>query len=761
MTKKRLKITIKGAVQGVGFRPFIYCLATELSLTGWVNNTASGVTIEVEGNPSTLNLLIQRIKAEKPSAAYIQSLETQALNLYNYQSFEIRSSLDGDKNTIILPDLSTCNACLKELFDPQNRRYHYPFINCTHCGPRYSIIEALPYDRPNTTMKDFNLCESCKKEYHNPLDRRFHAQPNACPVCGPHLELWDREGNVLATHEDALNLTVEAIKMGKILAIKGLGGFHLMVDANNEMVVKLLRQRKHRPDKPFALMYPSLEKVKQDCYISPLEKDLLCSPQSPIVLLKKLDKTCLAASVAPRNPYLGIMLPYTPLHHLLLNALSIPLVATSGNLSNEPICIDEYEALKQLKGIADLFLVHNRPIVRPIDDSIARVINNQVILIRRGRGYAPFPITLKNNPPSPSILAVGGQLKNTVAILRQNNIFISQHIGDLGTEKAGEAFTEVMDSLSNLYEFKPDIIACDKHPNYYSTQYANSQPIQVFPVQHHYAHILAAMADNQVEAPVLGVAWDGTGYGDDRTIWGGEFIKINHINYQRVAYFDPFPLVGGNAAIKEPRRVALGLIYNIDPSLESLPKSILSAFTSQELKLLKTSLDRSFNAPLTSSVGRLFDGVSALLGCYQKVSFEGQAAIELEFALSEMDCDDSYPFTISDQGIIYWQIMIQEILKEIEQNIPISLISVKFHNTLVEIIIKIAQKIQLKQIILTGGCFQNAYLTQKALLKLQDKQFTPYIACNLPPNDGAIAVGQIMAVLRQLVNTTKSDESLV
>jgi hydrogenase maturation protein HypF len=750
VTKKRLKINIQGAVQGVGFRPFIYRIATELNLMGWVNNTASGVTIEVEGNASILDSFIQRIETEKPSAAYIQSLETQELNLTNYQSFEIRSSVDGDKNTIVLPDLSTCSDCLKELFDPQNRRYHYPFINCTHCGPRYSIIEALPYDRPNTTMKAFQLCESCKNEYYNPLDRRFHAQPNACPICGPHLELWDSEGNVLATHEEALNLTVEAIKNGKILAIKGLGGFHLMVDGNNEMAVKLLRQRKHRPDKPFALMYPSLERIEQDCFISSQEKDLLSSSQSPIILLKKYNNTKLAASVAPNNPYWGIMLPYTPLHHLLLNALSIPLVATSGNLSDEPICINEHEALKRLKGVADLFLVHNRPIVRPIDDSIARVINNQVTLIRRGRGYAPFPITIKNDPSSFSILAVGGQLKNTVAILCKENIFISQHIGDLGAEKAGEAFTEVMDSLSNLYEFKPDIIACDKHPNYYSTQYANSQSIKVFSVQHHYAHILAAIADNQLNPPVLGVAWDGTGYGDDGTIWGGEFIQVNHNNYQRVAYFDPFPLVGGNAAIKEPRRVALGLIYKIDPTLKILPKSVLSAFTSQELTLLKTSLNRALNAPLTSSVGRLFDGVSALLGCYQKVSFEGQAAMGLEYALREIDCYDYYSFTISDQGVIYWQTMIKEILQDIKQGISISLISAKFHNTLVEMIVKIAQQINLKQIVLTGGCFQNAYLTQKSLLRLQKEEFTPYVHRQLPPNDGAIAVGQIIAVLRML-----------
>ncbi|MGK7946491.1 MAG: carbamoyltransferase HypF [Microcystaceae cyanobacterium] len=748
--KKSLKVTIKGAVQGVGFRPFIYRLATELNLTGWVNNTASGVTIEVEGNPSTLNSFIQRIEKDKPPAAYIQSLETEELNLANYQSFEIRSSEQGDKNAIVLPDLSTCSDCLKELFDPTNRRYRYPFTNCTHCGPRYSIIEALPYDRPHTTMKDFKLCKNCKNEYDNPLDRRFHAQPNACSVCGPHLELWDREGNILATHEAALTLTVEAIKAGKILAIKGLGGFHLMVDSHNETAVKLLRQSKHRPDKPFALMYPSLERIEQDCYLSSLEKELLSSPQSPIVLLKKHKDRYLSASIAPNNPYLGIMLPYTPLHHLLLKALSIPLVATSGNLSDEPICIDEHEALKRLKGIADLFLVHNRPIIRPIDDSIARVMNNQVILLRRARGYAPFPITINNNTSSASILAVGGQLKNTVAILRNENIFISQHIGDLGTEKAGEAFTEVMDSLSNLYDFKPDIIACDKHPNYYSTQYANSQGIQVFPVQHHYAHILAAMADNQLKTPVLGVAWDGTGYGDDGTIWGGEFIQINNHDYQRMAYFDPFPLVGGNKAIKEPRRVALGLIYTIDPTLEMLPQSILSAFTSQELTLLKTSLKRSLNAPLTSSVGRLFDGVSALLGCYQKVSFEGQAAMALEFTLPELDCDDYYSFNISEQGIIYWQMMIREILEDMQQNMSASLISAKFHNTLVEIIATIAQQVGLKTIVLTGGCFQNAYLTEKTLLTLQEKQFNPYTHRHLPPNDGAIAVGQIMAVLRML-----------
>ena len=497
----RLKIIIQGAVQGVGFRPFIYRLARELNLKGWVNNSAAGVFIEVDGSETNLKKFLSRIDKEKPPISQINSLETTWLEPVNYTNFEIRHSSGGEKTAIVLPDLATCPDCLQEIFDPHNRRYLYPFTNCTNCGPRYTIIEELPYDRPHTTMKNFTMCESCQAEYENPLDRRFHAQPNACPVCGPRLQLWDKKGEILGNDNDALNLSINALKKSQIIALKGLGGFQLIVNAKNRESVQQLRKRKHRPHKPFALMDSSLENIKSYCEVNDIEAQLLSSPQAPIVLLKRKSKTPLddlSPNIAPNNPYLGVMLPSSPLHHLLLHKIDFPLVATSGNIASEPICIDEKEALKRLENIADLFLVHNRPILRPVDDSVVRVIAGREMIIRRARGYAPFPITINTQQKDnnyPNILAVGGHLKNTVAILKNNQVFISQHIGDLSTAEALKSFNQVMESLKGLYDFEPEIIVCDAHPDYVSSQYAKSQNLPVITVQHHYAHLLSCLAN--------------------------------------------------------------------------------------------------------------------------------------------------------------------------------------------------------------------------------------------------------------------------
>jgi hydrogenase maturation protein HypF len=762
MTTKCLKIIIKGAVQGVGFRPFIYRLATELKLKGWVNNSASGVFIEVEGNQNILEQFLSRILQEKPPISQIYTIETDWLNPVNYTTFEIRHSSSGEKNAIILPDLATCSDCLQEIFDPNNRRYLYPFTNCTNCGPRYTIIEELPYDRPHTTMKVFTMCKRCQEEYENPLNRRFHAQPNACPNCGPQLQLWNQQGKILASENYALEESIKALKTGNILAIKGLGGFQLVVDARNTESVKQLRQRKHRPDKPFALMYASLEAMKFDCEVSDLEEQLLTSPQAPIVLLKRKKNTYnLSPDVAPHNPYLGVMLPSTPLHHLLLKKIDFSIVATSGNIASEPICIDNEEALQRLGNIADLFLVHNRPIIRPVDDSVVRVIGGRPMMIRRAKGYAPFPLQINDNLLSklkqksdsiPNILAVGGHLKNTVAILKENQAFISQHIGDLSTAEALKSFNQVMGSLKELYDFEPDIIVCDSHPDYVSSQYAKAQNLPLIKVQHHYAHLLSCLADNNLKPPILGVTWDGTGYGDNNTIWGGEFLLLKDNKYQRIAHFSPVKLPGGEQAVKDPRRIALSLLYEIFGS-ENIPKlPFLETVSIKELTLVKTMLSRNLNTPLTSSVGRLFDGVSAMMGICEKISFEGQGAISLEYIIGDSETDKSYPYEITGSSfplVINWQLIIKSIIEDILTQKSHQKISAKFHNTLVEIIINISQKSQEKNILLTGGCFQNQYLIERAILRLKQENFCPFWHHNVPPNDGGIALGQIISAMIQ------------
>ncbi len=770
---KRLKVIIKGAVQGVGFRPFIYRLATELNLKGWVNNSASGVFIEVEGTETILEEFLAKISQEKPPISQINSLETTWLNPVYYTSFEIRHSRSGEKTAIVLPDLSTCSDCLQEIFDPDNRRYFYPFTNCTNCGPRYTIIEELPYDRHHTTMKVFPMCEFCQAEYENPLDRRFHAQPNACPICGPRLQLWDQKGEILGNDNHALKLSINALIEGKILALKGLGGFQLIVDARNTESVRQLRQRKHRPHKPFALMYASLEAIIIDCEVNELEKQLLTSPQAPIVLLKRKNKTpslttesnyYLSPDIAPKNPYLGVMLPSTPLHHLLLHKLDFPIVATSGNIASESICIDEKEALKRLGNIAELFLVNNRPIIRPVDDSVVRVMAGREMIIRRARGYAPFPLPINDKTPSlttgfnnlPNILAVGGHLKNTIAILKKNQVFISQHIGDLSTVEALKSFNQVMESLKGLYDFEPEIIVCDAHPDYVSTQYAKAQNLPLITVQHHYAHVLSCLANNNLNPPVLGVAWDGTGYGNDHTIWGGEFLLVKDktpslttgFNYERIAHFRTFKLPGGEQAVKDPRRIAISILSEVLGNNNFLKLPFLETIAAKELNLVKQMLSRNLNTPLTSSVGRLFDGVAAMIGICQNISFEGQGAMALEYAINDLKTEQSYPYQITGSTyplVIDWQLMIEKIVEDILHKISHQEIAAKFHNTLVEIIIDIAQRSQQKNIILTGGCFQNKYLAERAILSLKQKKLTPFCHHNVPPNDGGIALGQIIA----------------
>ncbi len=842
--KTRLKITVRGAVQGVGFRPFVHRLAAELLLFGWVNNSAQGVFIEVEGPRSALEQFLLRLEAERPPHCFIQSLESSWLDPVGYVGFEIRASeAGGDKTALVLPDIATCPDCLREIFDPTNRRFHYPFTNCTHCGPRFSIITALPYDRANTTMTGFTMCPACRAEYENPTNRRFHAQPNACHECGPQLEFWrggvqQSAAEIVADTQwprpaersyGVLLAAAKAICTGKIVAVKGLGGFHLVVDARNEAAVRRLRERKHREEKPLALMFSSLEDVKAVCEVSALEQRLLRSPEAPIVLLRRLgrsgtsdSKSRIAESIAPGNPTLGAMLPYTPLHHLLLAELGFPVVATSGNLSDEPICTDEREAIERLQDIADVFLVHNRPIARHVDDSVVRVMLDRELVLRRARGYAPLPITVAQvskttvspitksaeHPPAPAgsevrattVLAVGAHLKNSVALAIGPQVFISQHIGDLETEQANAAFRRVIADLQGLYDSAPEIVATDLHPDYLSTKFVwergchqpqqfrhpegvretqtafphpvaaaeDSRAAQVVQVQHHIAHALSCMAENELEPPVLGVSWDGTGYGLDGTIWGGEFFLATEGAVERVAHFRPFRLPGGDAAVKEPRRSALGLLHALAPDsgnlLFHLRQKVAASFSVGELAVLESMLARNVNSPPCCSVGRLFDAVASLVGLRQRVRFEGQAAMELEFALEGVRTDEAYPLPSVECGVppdpgdaqsevrsskssivLDWSPMVEAILADAEHGVPVGELSARFHNALAEAIVCVAQRVGQRRVVLTGGCFQNRYLTERAVTRLGAEGFQPYWHQRVPPNDGGIALGQVVA----------------
>lgn len=770
--KQRLKIYIEGYVQGVGFRPFIYQLAVELGLTGWICNSGQGVEIEVEGSKKALDLFVEHIHQEKPSLSSIQRLDLSYIHPINETNFTILPSKDSTKIANILPDIATCSDCLQELFDSTNHRYRYPFITCTNCGPRFSCVQALPYDRSNTTMKEFQMCSQCQTEYNTPTNRRFHSQSNACSQCGPQIALWNSDGEAIGIQDEAINLTVTAIRQGKIVAIKGLGGFHLIADSYNKNTIQRLRQAKQRISKPFALMYPSTQLIKDHCEVSEQEIELLQSSAAPIVLLRRKVSPVTTnyplpdSSVTPDNPYLGIMLPYTPLHYLLIQRLNYPVIATSGNLVNESICIDESEVIQRLGAIADLFLVHNRTIACPVDDSIARILMGKINIIRRARGYTPvsIPIPAKNQSFifNKSYFALGGHQKNTIAFQVQHNIILSQHIGDLSTDVTIKSFQDINHHFQQIYELNPKNIICDDHPDYYSTQFAYQQAASslnksVIPVQHHYAHILACMAEHQLSGPALGIAWDGSGYGTDGTIWGGEFLKITPTYFKRIAHFKPFLLPGGNTAIKEPKRSAIGLLFTLfgNQVFNIKAANFLEEFSSQDINNFKVILNNHINTVMTSSVGRVFDGISSILGLCKYIDFEGQAAMNLEFLIENLQTDDFYPFDIKVENIVNkpqiidWSNMLRAILSDYSKNASPQLISAKFHNTLVEIIIAIAKQIKENKVILSGGCFQNKYLLERAVRKLKDGGFAPYWHQQIPTHDGGISLGQIMSLIRQ------------
>jgi hydrogenase maturation protein HypF len=753
---------VQGAVQGVGFRPFVYRVASDLGLSGWVCNDPRGVLIEAGGAADCLKRFEVALRHSAPPAARVSGLSVLETSDGSTEgAFRILDSrASGTRSAAIMADLATCQECLREILDPGNRRHLYPFTNCTHCGPRFSIVERIPYDRPNTTMRDFTMCADCRREYEDPDDRRFHAQPNACPECGPRVELWDPQGRSLADRAAAVEATAELIRRGGIVAVKGLGGFHLVADARNGAAIEDLRRRKRREEKPLAIMAPSLAHIRLLCSVSDEEAALLASPSAPLVLLRRRQSPGeIPDAVAPGNPFLGVMLPYTPLHHILLRRLDFPVVATSGNLTDEPICTDEREALDRLRGIADAFLVHDRRIARPVDDSVARIVLGRPLLIRRSRGYAPLPVALQGDAlPSPT-LAVGAHLKSTVALGMANDVFISQHIGDLETRQAHAAFEAAVTALQGLYEQPPATIVCDLHPDYASTRFAHRLGIRVIAVQHHHAHIVSCMAENGLEGEVFGVSWDGTGYGTDGTIWGGEFLRATRSSFERLAHLRAFRLPGGERGVREPRRSALSILFEIlgEEAFACVDLPPVRAFAAGEIRIVADLLRKQLHAPLTSSAGRLFDAIASLAGIRQVSSFEGQAAMELEFAADGAPAVDPYPFglTHGDMLVVDWAPMIVELLAEIRAGRAAAHLSARFHRTMAQVVADVARESGLRRVILSGGCFQNALLLETSVSLLREAGREVFWHRQVPPNDGGISLGQIAFAAASRQNTVQ------
>lgn len=757
---ERLRLDLNGAVQGVGFRPFIYRLAGAEGLNGFVRNTGSGVTIEIEGGAHAVARFLELLDVEMPPHAAIHARHIFRLAPRGGEGFSVASSdVEDVPSALVMPDLATCPECLHEILDPADRRFAYPFTTCIHCGPRYSIVRALPYDRERTTMRLFSLCALCRGEYADPASRRFHAESIACPECGPHLSLWDKAGRELASHDTALAATAEALRQGYVLAVKGLGGFQLLVDAQNEEAVRRLRLRKQRPRKPFAVMVPSLAAAEAVAQLSDSERTLLSSPQAPIVLLCAHEgAACLAPSIAPGNPLLGIMLPYTPLHHLLLREFTTPVVATSGNLGNEPIITDEHEALERLGGVADRFLVHDRQILHPVDNSVVRVIAGREVVLRRARGYAPMPIAWP--AMQVPVLALGGQQKNAVATGFDGRIFLGPHIGDLSAPQAREACDRMAEELTSLHALKPSCIVCDAHPDYYTSRAAVRSGLPVARVPHHLAHVLSGMIDNELEGPVLGVAWDGTGYGGDGTVWGGEFLRVDKQEFHRCAHLLPFPLPGGEAAVREPRRAALGVLYTIfgEHTFEMTNLAPLAAFVPEERRILATMLKSGINTPRTSSAGRLFDAVASLLGFVQTATFEGEAAMAVEFAAGRADVAAplSSPTLVERRNdlVVDWRPLFAAIIAEFAGGRSAELLAATLHEGLAMAIVAVAEHAGIDRVLLTGGCFQNALLTECAVNRLRAAGFAPFWHHRIPPNDGGLAAGQLAFAAKPLRETS-------
>lgn len=731
---------LKGCLQGVGFRPFVYNTAKHLGLHGYVRNDASGVELEIEGPKEALEQLLVILDNEKPRMAHIASRELQFLEPLGYEDFQILPSTNhGPKEASILPDIATCTQCLEELKDQRNRRFAYPFITCCHCGPRFTIVTGIPYDRPNTTMSLFEMCQACHDEYEDPSDRRFHAQPIACPSCGPTLFLVSKEGKRLDLGKKALDTAIEAIKAGSTIALKGIGGYHLMADAQNEAALFTLRARKGRANKPFAVMFPDLAAIHRFALLTGLEEALILAPERPIVLVKSRPGS-LPGTIAPGLDRIGVFLPYSPIHHMLLEALKIPVIATSGNFSEEPIVKDDDEALEKLTRYADFLLLHDRQIERRCDDSVLKVVGGMPAIVRRSRGYVPLPLRLpfrlKRN-----VLATGGFLKNTFALGFEDQVILSQHIGDLSTPEAMEAYRGAIKDLSSLYGFKPELIVHDLHPAYPTTGWAKTQSkIPAVAMQHHFAHVIACMAENGLEGKALGIAWDGAGLGTDGTVWGGEFLACTYSSFERLAWFRPLKLIGGEIAQREPRRMALGVLFELfgEEALQlKLPPT--ESFSRQDLRVLFQAWKLGINAPLTSSAGRLFDALASLLGICQVSSYEAEAAMKLE-SIAAKEAIGPYPFSL-EGGMIDTLPMFSEAIRETRLGIPKERIVSRFLATLAEVCFYVVKDAGIPQVCLTGGVFLNDPLTALIQKKLHGR-FLVFRHNRTSPGDGSISLGQ-------------------
>jgi len=774
----RRQIEVSGIVQGVGFRPYVYRLATGRNLRGTIRNTSAGVTIEIQGPAETVQDFVEHLPAEAPPLARITSLTIHdlpcddvpcddvprvAVQIGGGQNFCIVHSHEGeDVRTLISPDVAVCPDCLREMFDSNDRRYRYPFINCTNCGPRFTIIRDIPYDRPSTSMAMFPMCPACLAEYENPLDRRFHAQPNACWECGPRVELWDKSGRRIECR-DPVGEAVSGLHAGLVVAIKGLGGFHLAVDATNAAAVARLRHRKRRVEKPFAVMVPDLHAVEEICELDEAARTVLQSIQRPIVLLPKKSLSIIPDEVAPFNRYLGIFLPYTPLHYLLLAERGFKaLVMTSGNLSEEPIAIDNREAVRRLNGLADYFLVHNRDILLRCDDSVVRVGGGVTRQLRRSRGFVPVPVFLKNGQPS--VLAVGGELKNTICLTKGKHAFLSQHVGDLENIESYSFFHEAINHLERILEIRPEIIAYDLHPDYFSTKWALQQSgAKLVGVQHHHAHIASCMAENHLEGRVVGFALDGTGYGTDGNIWGGEVLIAGYEDFERAAHFEYVPLPGGAAAIREPWRMAVSyLAHHFGRKFLALDIPFVRQLNLPKVELVLRMKERGVNSPLTSSCGRLFDAVAALIGIRQQVNYEAQAAIELEMALASPEIassekDAAYPMKLlpeDNHWIISTQPLFEALLDDLGRNLPVGAISRRFHKGLVEGFVELAtllrEKTALNRVCLSGGTFYNMHLSERLEARLSEVGFEVFTHREVPPGDGGLSLGQALVAAARL-----------
>ncbi|HEY3308770.1 MAG TPA: carbamoyltransferase HypF [Desulfuromonadaceae bacterium] len=796
----RNHLVISGIVQGVGFRPFVFRLARQLSLTGWVRNTPAGVEIEIQGEPQGLIDFEQLLSTQAPPLAAISSISSQKIPSSHDKEFLILPSAGGIPAIQVAPDSALCEDCRQELFDPSNRRYRYPFITCTNCGPRYSIITGIPYDRPNTTMSAFPLCPDCLKEYHDPSDRRFHAQPNACQVCGPQLQLLDKSGAIMAERDAAISRAITLLQEGAILAVKGIGGYHLALDACNNAAVQRLRERKKRDQKPFAVMAADLATAHRLALFNEQEERLLISPEAPIVIVRKATSCPIAPLVAPDNGWLGLLLPYAPLHHLLLaphpafghplptgegemNSLALgerereradaptfqALVMTSANCSDEPIIYQNVQALQGLSGIADYFLTHNRPIHIRSDDSVMRVFQGKPLFYRRSRGYAPRSIRLPFEIPT--ILAVGAELKGVVCLAGGDRAFLSQHIGDLQNSVTCDSFSHTIDHLVNLLELKPQVVACDMHPDYQSSIYAAGTGLPVIPVQHHHAHMAACMAENGLEGEVIGIILDGTGYGSDDTIWGGEFLVGGYAGFKRTGHLRSLPLPGGDQAIREPWRMALAYLFQaLGKQALVLDLPINGYLTDQEKELFCVMLEKRLNSPLTSSCGRLFDAVAALLDIRHIVSYDGQAAIELEALAETVEDVEEYPYHLRKNNLSYpsgapviddahgseerdevrlvldFSPLFPVILKHLAAGLSRAIIARRFHNTIAtaacEMCTEMSKLSGLERVVLSGGVFQNRLLSEMIYTGLSSHGFQVFTHRLIPPNDGGIAIGQ-------------------